>query len=547
MLIVGPAIFELSDPTNMGVSVFTQTMDALLPAPLPLLGTLVGVLVLMSASAASAQGLQNLALGLKERRYVPPVIGQPNDYEVADKPVWIEVGIVSVVFFFFGTHEETYLALYAAGVFVLLSMTGWAVTKRLLRDIREDFSPQKAGLLTGTIFASLLTTGATAIIFEERFLEGAWTYFLFIPALYIVFTYFRSRLGAPSPEMEYLGRFNAAQLAGFGFGQAASEAAPGGNGAGGEFTWQPEPIEHSHWREDQVEIERMLVLLDGSDYAAQALPYAKLFSKATGARITLLSAVKDYTPALQEEFKQTATQRKAYLKKTAAALKKAGFQVDYVVRPGFIADAAAQFAEEQGIDIIVISLRGKSGADNWQRGGATQKLVHKTDKPVLLVQATDPGLNDKLPNIERILVPLDGSILSEQALPYSRNLSKALESELILLTVPVVPSSESYRAAGQVVEAIREKAEENMREFLDAVAGSLQSDGVKARALVTGSMPARTIVTVSDEEDVDLILMTSQGRGGLDLLLTGSVAGRVVQQTNVAVMIVPIIEDPNGS
>jgi nucleotide-binding universal stress UspA family protein len=86
-----------------------------------------------------------------------------------------------------------------------------------------------------------------------------------------------------------------------------------------------------------------------------------------------------------------------------------------------------------------------------------------------------------------------------------------------------------------------------MREFLDAVAGSLQSDGVKARALVTGSMPARTIVTVSDEEDVDLILMTSQGRGGLDLLLTGSVAGRVVQQTNVAVMIVPIIEDPNGS
>ncbi|MCP4424379.1 MAG: APC family permease, partial [Chloroflexi bacterium] len=67
MLIVGPAIYELADPTNEHVSVFTQTMDALLPAPLPLLGTLVGIAVLMSASAASAQGLQNLALGLKDR------------------------------------------------------------------------------------------------------------------------------------------------------------------------------------------------------------------------------------------------------------------------------------------------------------------------------------------------------------------------------------------------------------------------------------------------------------------------------------------------
>ena len=72
MLIVGPAIFSLSDPGNTHVSVFTQTMDQLLPTPLAYLGSLVGVVVLMSASAASAQGLQNLALGLKERHYIPP-------------------------------------------------------------------------------------------------------------------------------------------------------------------------------------------------------------------------------------------------------------------------------------------------------------------------------------------------------------------------------------------------------------------------------------------------------------------------------------------
>ena len=65
MLIVGPAIFDMADPTNTQVSVFTQTMDRLLPAPLAYAGTLVGMAVLLSASAASAQGLQFMALGRK--------------------------------------------------------------------------------------------------------------------------------------------------------------------------------------------------------------------------------------------------------------------------------------------------------------------------------------------------------------------------------------------------------------------------------------------------------------------------------------------------
>jgi hypothetical protein len=84
MLVVGPAILALSDPANTHVSVFTQTMDQLLPAPLPWLGTIVGVLVLGSAAAASAQGIQNLALGLRYRHYIPARLGLRNRFDVAD-------------------------------------------------------------------------------------------------------------------------------------------------------------------------------------------------------------------------------------------------------------------------------------------------------------------------------------------------------------------------------------------------------------------------------------------------------------------------------
>ena len=207
MVIVGPAIFKLADSSNPNVSVFTQTMDSLLPFPLPYLGTLVGVIVLASAAAASAQGLQNLALGLRYRNYIPAFLGRKNHFEVADMPVWLEVGVASLCYVIFGTRDETYLTLYAAGVFVLLSMTGWAAVKRLTRYWRKDPSNKLFFAAVGASIAALLTTGASSIIFFERFSEGAWAYLLFIPGLYAAFGYVRSRLGAPAPLEDHLGRF----------------------------------------------------------------------------------------------------------------------------------------------------------------------------------------------------------------------------------------------------------------------------------------------------------------------------------------------------
>jgi nucleotide-binding universal stress UspA family protein len=518
-------------------------MDQLLPAPLPLIGTMIGIVVLMSASAASAQGLQNLALGLKERHYIPPFIGQQNRFDVADKPVWIEVAIVSICFLLFGTDEETYLAIYAAGVFILLSMTGWAVTKRLVREVRENFSAGKLALILGTILAAVLTTGATAIIFEERFFEGAWTYFLFIPVLYATFSYFRDRLGDPSPEMEYLGQLDAAMLAGFGFGQAAPVAAASSNGAAqlNGVTWRPDPIEQSRWRDQQVGFRQVAVLLDGSSFADQALGMTEMVCKATNAKLTLLSSVKNHTDALLKQYETTRKDREAHLSKIAEKMVVAGIDVDYTIRPGFIADATQALVEENGIDLVITTTRGKSGAQHWLSGGVSHKLMKQISAPVLLLQAAD-GENGAIPSVRRVMVALDGSIVSESALPYARALAKVFGSELVLVTVPAVPEMKNYRAAADIVETLRTEAEVNMRKFLEAVARSLREDGLQVNTVVTGSMPARTIISVGEEQEVDLIMLTSRGRGGIDLLFTGSVAQRVVQNTQSPVFMVPIQE-----
>jgi len=559
MLIVGPAIFALSNPTDPHVSVFTQTMDRLLPSPLSYLGTLVGVGVLLSASAASAQGLQNLALGLKNRHYIPAVLGQRNRFKVADKPVWIEVGIVAVCFLLFGTHEETYLALYAAGVFILLSMTGWAAARRLIRRLGKELSVGGMATLAGTVIAATLTTGATAIILEERFLEGAWTYLLFLPVLYGVFSYFRQKLGAPSSLMEALGRREEAML-GVGFPAGRPRVAPLLARAPFVATRpgppQP-PAPHARWRGQQVAIERIMVSLDGSETAERVLPFAKTLCRKFGASLTLASVLPmrgaaqalvplaEQRPAADrpvvEALQAGQASREGYLRGVAARIQRGGIDTHYLVAAGPIAQAINLLLGETRSDLLVMSTHGRSGVGRWLLGSVANAVIQLVTRPVLLVR---PALrrNGRPPAIKRLLAPLDGSTVAEQVLPYALVFAEVCEGEIILLTVPEVPEPETYGPMGSAVEDLRREAEANAQSYLAGVVREVQEQGVRVRGLVTGSGPARTIVDVSEAENVDLIMIATHGRGGMDRLFLGNVADRVVHYTGRPVFLAPFRE-----
>jgi len=206
MLIVGPAILELSDPLRDDVSVFTQTMDALLPQPLAYLGTGIGVAVLLSACATALQGIAHLGHGLQHRHYLPPFLGRTNRHGIAARMLWLETTVAGACFALLGTREETYLTLYAAGVFVLLSSTGWAAARRLSGRVRQDASSTLVMQLAGVGVAASMTSVATVIVFYERFRDGVWLYFLLVPLLHAGMSAARRILGAPDPEEDLLGR-----------------------------------------------------------------------------------------------------------------------------------------------------------------------------------------------------------------------------------------------------------------------------------------------------------------------------------------------------
>ncbi|MEN8097852.1 MAG: universal stress protein, partial [Chloroflexota bacterium] len=524
MLIVGPTIFDLSNPLESDVSVFTQTMDALLPAPLPYFGTLIGIAVLMSACAASAQGLQNLALGLRERHYIPPALGHRNQYEVADKPVWIEVGLSCVMFVLFGTHEETYLAIYAAGVFVLLSMTGWAASKRLLREMRKRIEPSQLMLLAGTVAASLLTSGATVLIFKERFMEGAWTYMVLVPVLYSLFSYFRGSLGTPSPAREAMGEIHGGLLGGFGLGQAISQVTRSiGRRPEKRVTppdWQPSPKVAERLKGEPMGPAHVVVPLDGSSFAEQALPFAQLICTRYKAKLSLVSA-----------FEENAT----YLERTARRMQN-GYVINTVTGQGSVTETVGHLVNTTDADLVITTSRGASGARHWISRGVAHQLVCSVNQPVLVIQPR----NGEKPRIDRLLVSLDQSEFAERVLPYARALAAAFSAEVLLLSVPEVPEADKFGVAPDEVSSLRNEAEENLWRYLTDVAAFIRSDEVKVRTLVQGTYPTRTIVDTGKQEKADIIMLSTHGRGGLNRLIMGSAAERVMEQTEMPVFLLPV-------
>lgn len=504
MLVVGPAIFSLSDPTNTEVSVFTQTMDQLLPTPLAFLGTLVSVLVLLSASAASAQGLQNLALGLRLRHYVPDFVGQRNAFDVATVPVWIEVGIVSLCFLIAGTNEETYLAIYAAGVFILLSMTGWAASRRLLREFRKSSTKRNLAALSGTVIAAALTSLATVIIFSERFREGAWTYFVFLPLLYFLFTYFRRKLGDPIQASERHGLLRAGQ--------------------------RYLPVSNFAYEFPDRKFSNILIPLDGSDFAEQAIPLAQTLSQMAEGKLTVVTVMRTSgaprgLPLASNRLDGDLTEHENYLDEITQQLNGTGFNSRYLIGHGSVADEIVNIAQNHQANLLVMSTHGRSGIGRLLVGSVAEQVIQSSSIPILL---TKPNADQNLgaPTFGKLLVTLDGSTAAEQVLPFTQSLATHFKSEIMLLSVP-----DDLLGDGQKV---------NLRQYLGDVAEWLKRDGLIVDTSVTGSSPAHTIVSQAEFQSADLIMLATRGLGGSERLMFGSVADTVIRNTNRPLFLVPV-------
>ncbi len=142
---------------------------------------------------------------------------------------------------------------------------------------------------------------------------------------------------------------------------------------------------------------------------------------------------------------------------------------------------------------------------------------------------------------KKILVPLDGSELSESALTNVIDITmdcRALEVILMRIREPLDPNVIGTLDAKVAVELDQAYREEAVR-YLDKVVETLKEKGIKAKTEILSGNPAEEIIKYSQKNNVDLIIMSTRGRSGISRLVFGSVAEKVIRNSTVPVLIKP--------
>ena len=143
--------------------------------------------------------------------------------------------------------------------------------------------------------------------------------------------------------------------------------------------------------------------------------------------------------------------------------------------------------------------------------------------------------------IEKILVPLDGSDLAEAALETAIDILNEHPATTLLL----VRAAESPRPSSGDSTADKERAVREAESYLNGVVAGLRECGItRVCAAVWYGPAAPTIVEAASAEKVDLIIMTSHGRGGIGRLIFGSVAESVLHGTRTPILLVRDVTSP---
>jgi nucleotide-binding universal stress UspA family protein len=144
-------------------------------------------------------------------------------------------------------------------------------------------------------------------------------------------------------------------------------------------------------------------------------------------------------------------------------------------------------------------------------------------------------------SIRRIVLATDFSESAERALTYAMDLARVHRAELVLLHVYMDLPAYPEVTAGQV-QTIYDEQRRWVDTTLEQRARSVRAAGLLARAVVRTGPAAATIAETAVDEGADLLVVGTNGRAGLDRLLVGSVAERVVRVASCPVLVVKTAE-----
>jgi nucleotide-binding universal stress UspA family protein len=282
----------------------------------------------------------------------------------------------------------------------------------------------------------------------------------------------------------------------------------------------------------------ILVPVDGSPFSERALPYARMIATLGGAKVLLFRVIPpaegDSQHADEAGRAQLVREARSYLDELAARLPD--LSVETAVAEGDAADVIVEEIGKKSVDLIIMTTHGRSGLGRWVYGSVADEIMRRATVPALLVPA-DCQFRWPSDRAPRILVPLDGSDLSEEVLGPVCDLASVLGAELRLIRV-VEPHPAAFSDPSMYMMLDPTPELEASRSYLDAVANELRAAGRDVAVQEVFGFAVTTITDEAREQNADLIAMSTHGSSGLTRLIMGSVATGVVQRATVPILII---------
>lgn len=295
-------------------------------------------------------------------------------------------------------------------------------------------------------------------------------------------------------------------------------------------------------------IKRILFATDFSRWAQRAEDYACALACSWKATLTVLS-VAEFPPGLNPDYVvnqqyladllQNASTQLVDLKGRAG---RRGIAVTTRVATGIPSEEVITAARAEDSDLIVVGTRGKTGLAHVLLGSTAERVIRGAPCPVLAVR-TEPadteqeeGALSRPVTLERILVPVDFSDCSLDALEYAGVVAQQAKASLTLLHVLEPVSYGLDFTLGQ--SRTREQLRESWTKRLEELASSLRAIHISVESRLRGGHPTDSILDTAQTLPCDLIVMGTHGRRGVSHVISGSVAEAVMRKARCPVLTV---------
>ena len=305
--------------------------------------------------------------------------------------------------------------------------------------------------------------------------------------------------------------------------------------------------------------KRILVPLDGSARAEQAIHIAARIARAQGGSMLLLrvatapvdtgkySSTSEYA---EETVDADLTGASSYLENIAQTGELAGIKTEIKTSTGEVAPAIISAAQSFHADLIVMCSHGYTGFKRWALGSVADNVTRHSPVPVFVIREGGPLPATVEHQPVRALVSVDGSSFSEAVLEPAAFLAAALaestsqQGALHLLRVVDLPTSGGrFKSDAHIDTGLKEQVKYVDEEYLDTLTHHLKVGDLEPLDLaITSSVEAdpdiaEAIVKKAEQEKFDFIAIATHGWGGVQRWAMGSVARRVLHATKLPLLI----------